>query len=94
MSSFDTQGRASKSSRGYRLGKRAEKQAETRARIVEATFDLHSSLGPAHTSISQIAERAGVQRHTFYVHFPDERSLFLACSGLALERAPLRQADE
>ena len=75
--------------RSYRLGKRAEKQDETRRRIVEATVELHSSLGPARTTVSQIAERAGVQRHTFYAHFPDERGLFEACSGLALERDPL-----
>ena len=75
--------------RGYRLGRRAEKQEETRRRIVEAAVELHSSLGPARTTVSQIAERAGVQRHTYYAHFPDDRSLFLACSGLALERDPL-----
>lgn len=82
------------SGRGYRLGKRAEKQAETRTRIVQAAVDLHSTLGPARTSVSQIAERAGVQRHTFYAHFPDERSLFLACSGMALERDPLPRAQD
>ena len=75
--------------RHYRLGRRAEKQQETRRRIVEAAVDLHGTLGPAHTSVVQIAERAGIQRHTFYAHFPDERSLFMACSGLALERDPL-----
>ena len=75
--------------RAYRLGRRAEKQDETRRRIVEAAVDLHSSLGPARTTVSQIADRAGVQRHTYYAHFPDERDLFLACSGLALERDPL-----
>ncbi len=89
MSRFHAQDRAAKSARGYKLGKRAEKQAETRARIVEATLALHSTLGPARTTVSQIAERAGVQRHTVYAHFPEERSLFLACSGLALERNPL-----
>ena len=75
--------------REYRLGKRAEKLEETRLRIVEAAVDLHTTLGPARTNVSQIAERAAVQRHTFYAHFPDERSLFLACSGLAMERSPL-----
>jgi AcrR family transcriptional regulator len=74
--------------RTYTLKRRAEQQAETRRRIVEATFDLHGSVGPALTTISMIAERAGVQRHTVYAHFPDERSLFLACSGLSLERDP------
>jgi AcrR family transcriptional regulator len=42
--------------------------------------------------VSMVAERAGVQRHTFYAHFPDERSLLMACSGLALERDPLPDA--
>jgi AcrR family transcriptional regulator len=75
--------------RPYRLGRRADKAGETRRRIVEAAVDLHSTLGPARTTIAQIAERAGVQRHTYYAHFPEERGLFLACSGLALERDPL-----
>jgi AcrR family transcriptional regulator len=93
MSSSNAQARAAKS-RSYRLGRRAEKAEETRRRIVEAAVDLHSSLGPARTTVSQIAERAGVQRHTYYAHFPDERSLFLACSGLALERDPLPAPGE
>ena len=75
--------------RSYRLGARALKRAETRHRIIEAAVDLHSTLGPARTTVTQIAERAGVQRHTYYAHFPEERDLFLACSGLALERDPL-----
>jgi AcrR family transcriptional regulator len=78
--------------RTYTLKKRAEQQAETRRRIVEAAVDLHGSVGPALTSLSMVAERAGVQRHTLYAHFPDERSLYLACSGLTLERDPLPNA--
>jgi AcrR family transcriptional regulator len=78
--------------RTYTLKRRAEKQAETRQRIVEATVDLHSTVGPAATTLSMIAERAGVQRHTLYAHFPDERSLFMACSGLHYERQPLPEA--
>jgi AcrR family transcriptional regulator len=74
--------------RPYTLRRRAEQQAETRRRIVEAAVDLHGSVGPALTTLSMIAERAGVQRHTLYAHFPDERSLFLACSGLHMERDP------
>lgn len=80
--------------RSYRLGARAVKQEETRRRIVEAAVDLHCSVGPARTTVAQIAERAGVQRHTYYAHFPDERDLFVACSGLALERDPLPAVDE
>jgi AcrR family transcriptional regulator len=79
--------------RNYTLKKRAEKQAQTRQRIVEATFDLHGSVGPAQTTLSMIAEKAGVQRHTLYAHFKDERSLFEACSGLHLEREPLPEID-
>ena len=79
--------------RTYTLKKRAEKQADTRQRIVEAALDLHGSIGPAATTISMVAERAGVQRHTFYAHFPDERSLLMACSGLHLEREPMPDAE-
>ena len=79
--------------RTYTLKRRAEQQAQTRRRIVEAAVDLHGSVGPAQTTLSMIAERAGVQRHTLYAHFPDERSLFLACSGLAMERDPFPDAE-
>ena len=90
---MDAQSRAAKSvSRPYTLKRRAEQQAETRRRIVEAAVDLHTSLGPARTSLSMVAERAGVQRHTLYAHFPEERDLLLACSELTLSRAPLPDA--
>lgn len=79
--------------RTYTLKRRAEQQADTRRRIVEAAIELHGSIGPARTSLSMVAERAGVQRHTLYAHFPDERSLHLACSGLTLERDPLPEAE-
>jgi AcrR family transcriptional regulator len=78
--------------RTYTLRRRAEQQAQTRLRIVEAAVALHGSVGPALTTLSMVAERAGVQRHTLYAHFPDERSLYLACSGLSLERDPLPDA--
>jgi AcrR family transcriptional regulator len=79
--------------RAYTLKKRALSQAETRRRIAEATLELHSTVGPAATTISMIAEKAGVQRHTLYAHFPDELSLFNACSGLAHERDPAPSAE-
>lgn len=78
--------------RPYTLKRRAQQQSETRRRIVEAAVDLHGELGPARTSLSQVAERAGVQRNTLYAHFPDERSLLMACSALSLERDPLPDA--
>jgi len=74
--------------RTYTLRRRADQQAETRRRIVEAAVDLHGSVGPAKTTVSMVAERAGVQRHTFYAHFPDERSLLMACSERAVTRDP------
>lgn len=80
--------------RTYTLKRRAEQQAATRRRIVEAAVDLHGTVGPASTTLSMVAERAGVQRHTLYAHFPDERSLYLACSALTLARDPLPDAQE
>jgi len=79
--------------RSYTLKRRAESQAETRQRIVDAAVALHTELGPALTSLSRVAERAGVQRNTLYAHFPDERSLLMACSGQAMERDPLPDAN-
>jgi AcrR family transcriptional regulator len=74
--------------RKYTKTRRAQQQDETRARIVEATVKLHESLGPAQTSIKAIAEAAGVQRLTVYRHFPDDASLFEACSTRYLEMHP------
>ncbi len=74
--------------RSYELKQRAERQAETRRRIVEAAVDLHQSLGPAATTVSDVAERAGVGRVTVYRHFADETELLRACSGHYFERHP------
>jgi AcrR family transcriptional regulator len=79
--------------RTYTLKKRAEQQAETRQRIVDAAVELHSTVGPSETTLSMIAEKAGVQRHTLYAHFPDERSIFQACSAEAHQRDPNPTAD-
>ncbi len=67
--------------RKYELRKRADAMEETRRRITEAAVELHGSVGPARTTVSAVAERAGVQRHTVYRHFPTEKDLFAACSG-------------
>ena len=74
--------------RKYELKQRAENVEETRRRIVEAAVELHGTVGPARTTVSAIAERAGVQRQTYYRHFPEERDLFRACSGLWEKRHP------
>ena len=73
----------------YELKKRAERQEETRLRIARATLELHEILGPALTTRSAIAERAGVTRPTVYSHFPDELSLGKACSSLEMSDNPL-----
>jgi AcrR family transcriptional regulator len=75
--------------RAYRKRRRAQLEAETRLRITEATVDLHGSLGPVKTTISAVAERAGVQRATVYRHFPDEQALFDACSSHWMAQHPL-----
>jgi AcrR family transcriptional regulator len=67
--------------RKYELKKRAEGMADTRLRITEAAVGLHGSVGPARTTVSAIAARAGVQRHTFYRHFPTDADLLAACSA-------------
>jgi AcrR family transcriptional regulator len=73
----------------YQLKKRAEREQETRLRIVRASVELHETVGPALTTRSAIAERAGVSRPTVYSHFPDELSLGKACSALGLSENPL-----
>ncbi|HEX2087566.1 MAG TPA: helix-turn-helix domain-containing protein [Solirubrobacteraceae bacterium] len=67
--------------RRYELKERARRQEETRRRIVEATVALHREVGPAKTTVADVARRAGVTRVTVYNHFPDDVSLFGACSA-------------
>lgn len=74
--------------RKYEMTRRAAGVEETRRRIVEAAVDLHEELGPARTTVTAIAERAGVQRLTVYRHFPDEVSMLTACSAKWAERNP------
>lgn len=62
------------------MARRLEQLGATRQRIAEAAFELHSTVGPAQTTVSAVADRAGVQRHTVYHHFPDMTSLIQACT--------------
>jgi AcrR family transcriptional regulator len=75
--------------RRYEQTARAEQQEQTRLRIVRAALELHRTVGPSASTFSAVADRAGVQRSTLYRHFPDERSLYLACSGMHLEEHPI-----
>jgi AcrR family transcriptional regulator len=72
--------------RPYTKRRRAELEAHTRQRITESTVELHGTLGPARTSISAVAEHAGVRRSTVYRHFPDEVALFAACTSHWMRR--------
>ncbi len=80
-------------SRPYRKRKRSEYEQQTRKRIVEAAEGLHAALGPARTSVSAIARRAGVTRATVYRHFPDSEALFMACSAQWMSRQRLPDPD-
>lgn len=72
---------ASTSPRPYRKRKRARSEEETRERITEAAVELHGTVGPARTTVTDVAKLAGVSRMTVYNHFPTEKDLFLACSS-------------
>lgn len=67
--------------RRYRKKKRAEAEQQTRLRITEAAVELHGTVGPANTTVTDIADLAGVSRMTVYNHFPSDRELFQACSS-------------
>ena len=70
--------------------KRAEQVADTRLRITEAAIELHGTVGPARTTLSAVAERAGVERRTLYRHFPTEAELFEACRATGRGRPVAR----
>jgi AcrR family transcriptional regulator len=75
--------------RKYEMKRRAERMQETRRRITEAAVELHQTVGPARTTVSAVAEKAGVQRHTYYAHFPELNDLYQACTAHYLEQNPL-----
>src|SRR5664280_3595678 len=73
--------RLTKAHRTYRLRARAAGMDRTRERITRAAVELHGTIGPAATTMSAVAELAGVTRATLYRHFPNEAALFTACSA-------------
>lgn len=74
--------------RKYEMVKRREKVEETQRRIAKATFELHSTVGPAFTTMAQIAEKAGMPRQTVYRNFPTQLDLFRGCIAFGLELNP------
>src|ERR671932_2214895 len=79
--------------RKYELKARAEAQEATRARIAAAAASLHEEVGPAKTTVADIARRAGVQRLTVYNHFPDLGALFPACTAHWMAEHPPPDLD-
>jgi AcrR family transcriptional regulator len=79
-SSVAAQGRAASEAR-RRSAARDQRRLRTRQRIVEAAVELHSTVGPARTSYSAVARKAGVSRPTLYAYFPHEEDLFKACTA-------------
>jgi AcrR family transcriptional regulator len=80
--------RIAKTHRRYTLRSRADAMDRTRTRITRAAIELHGTVGPAATTMTSVAERAGVTRATLYRHFPSEEALFSACSGEWLRANP------
>jgi AcrR family transcriptional regulator len=74
--------------RTYQLGRRAESAEETRRRLVQATFELHSEQGIAATSMKQIADRAGVGVGTVYHHFATLDDTIMACGQMVTAMHP------
>lgn len=79
--------------RRYRMGRREFAVQQTRERIVAAAFELHAAIGPSHTTIRAIADRAGLQRHTVYAHFPDLDSLYEACTVHGIRSTGMPEPD-
>jgi AcrR family transcriptional regulator len=75
--------------REYKMVKRREKVEETRRRIAKATYELHSTIGPAFATIALIADRAGLPRQTVYRNFGTQVELFRSCIAFGLELHPL-----
>jgi AcrR family transcriptional regulator len=82
-----------KTTRRYNLRKRADAMEATRRRITEAAMELHGTVGPARTTMTAVAERAGVQRQTVYRHFANEEELLAACSGHFAAQHPSPDAE-
>ena len=75
------------------MGRRQTAVEQTRERIVAATFDLHATIGPSRTTIRAIADRAGLQRHTVYAHFPDLETLYEACTVHGIRSTAMPEPD-
>ena len=85
---MDKQLRSPKEKRAYTQSVRAENRAELHRALAKAAFELHDTVGPSKTTVTAIAQRAGVQRLTVYRHFPDDAAIFAACTAYSFEHDP------
>ncbi|MBS2080443.1 helix-turn-helix domain-containing protein, partial [Mycobacterium tuberculosis] len=53
-------------------------EPDARERLVAAALDLFNERGYDETTVTQIAERAGLTKSTFFRHFPDKRDVLAA----------------
>src|SRR2546421_12568686 len=60
------------------MGPMARWEPGARERMVVAAVDLFTEQGYDATTVTQIAERAGVTKSTFFRHFSDKRELLVA----------------
>src|SRR6266545_1900111 len=81
------------SPRRYRLDSRAEAAEQTRRRILDAIHALHAEQGIYATTMSHIAERAGVSVGTVYHHFPTYEDAVFACAKETAEMLPFPTAQ-
>ncbi|MGH2981591.1 MAG: TetR/AcrR family transcriptional regulator, partial [Solirubrobacterales bacterium] len=89
MASNEIRERGHRAKRRYTKRERARQEEETRLRITEATMKLHRTVGPANTTVSEVARLAGVGRMTVYNHFPTDAKLIEACSTHWITLNPL-----
>src|SRR5215470_17475469 len=78
-----------------RIGFMPRWQADAQARLQEAAFKLFEERGYDHTSVAEIAQRAGLTKRTFFRYFADKREvLFWGAQNVevgftaAIESAP------
>jgi AcrR family transcriptional regulator len=75
------------------MDKRAQAADETRRRIVEACFELHARQGIAATTMTQVAEVAGVGIGTVYHYFPSYEDAVTACGAFTAATVPLPTSE-
>lgn len=77
-------------------GRRARRQAETRARILRAALDLFARRGFFSTTVEQITEAANVGKGTFFNYFPSKEHVLAGFAEVqtAKVQAALKEARQ